>query len=152
MPTLRIDLDVLQVEALELDLFLEALVKELDDLLAHVVARAREKAHLAHGLDEPVRVAPNDALEELRDALAHLRRELRDGPEIEQDEVAVARRRACSRGADRRGRRRRRRSCWQNTARADSPGLAIDPIASSAVVSPTFTPSTNVLVSITRAC
>ena len=79
-----------RLKRLELHLLLEALVEVLDDLLAHVVvARAREEAHLAQRLDQAIGVAADHALEELGDALAHLRRELRDRAEIEQDELAV---------------------------------------------------------------
>ena len=53
------------------------------------VVGAREEAHLAQRLDELLGVAADDALEELGDALAHLRRELGDGAEVEQDERAV---------------------------------------------------------------
>ena len=148
-PRLRIDLDVLQVEALELHLFLEALVEVLDDLLAHrLVARLREEAHLAERLDEPIGVAADDALEKLGDALAHLRRELRDGAEIEQDERAVL--------ADqdvpgvRIGvvERRRRRSSGSRRAPGGSPDPSCRPPSPRVPArSPTFIPSTNVVVS-----
>ena len=73
-PRCGIDSDVLEVEAVELHLFLESTVEVLDDLLAHrLVARARDEAHLAQRLDQPIGVAPEDPLEELRDSLAHLR-------------------------------------------------------------------------------
>ena len=79
-----------RLKLLELHLLLEALVEVLDDLLAHLaVVGAREEAHLAQRPDEAVGVAPDDALEELGDALAHLRRELGHRAEIEQHELAV---------------------------------------------------------------
>ena len=87
---LRIDLDVLQVEAVEAHLFLEAPVEVLDDPLAHaLVGGARDEAHLAHRANQAVGVAPQDALEELGDALAHLRAELGHGAEVEQDDRAA---------------------------------------------------------------
>ncbi len=63
----------------------------LDDLLADlIVGAAREKSHFAERLDQAVRVAPQDAFEKLRDAVAHLRRQFRDRPKIQQDQRAVA--------------------------------------------------------------
>src|ERR1019366_1776018 len=87
---LRIDLDVFEVQAVEANLFLEAPVKVLDDALAHAfVDRAGDEAHLAQRLHQAIGVAAEDALEELGDALAHLRTELGDGAEVEQDHRAV---------------------------------------------------------------
>src|ERR1019366_844401 len=89
-PALRIDLDVFEVQAVEADLFLKAPVEVLDDALAHaLVDRARDEAHLPERLHQAIGVAAEDALEELRDALAHLRTELGDGSEVEQDDRAV---------------------------------------------------------------
>src|SRR5207244_484655 len=87
---LRIDLDVLEVEALEPDLLLEAPMEVLDDLLADfAVVAAREKAHLLERLDQPVGVATDHPLEKLRDTLAQLRRQFADCAEVEQDERSV---------------------------------------------------------------
>ncbi len=86
----RIDLDVLQVEAIETDFFLKATVEVLDDLLAHLaVVAAREEPHLLQSLDELVGVAADDSFQKFGDALAHARRELGHGAEIQEDERPI---------------------------------------------------------------
>src|SRR5207237_4246049 len=77
-------------EAVEADLFLEAAMEVLDDLLASaLVGGARDEAHLPHRLDEVVGVPPEHALEKLGDPLAHAGAELRHGAEVEEDDLAA---------------------------------------------------------------